>query len=58
SLRTIIPPLNCETQWNSIFMILQSAVKLKAAIIRIKDRDRTFPDILNKEEWEKAKAHL
>ncbi|CAG8729514.1 7495_t:CDS:2 [Dentiscutata erythropus] len=56
SLRSIILLLDCETRWNSTFMILQLAIKLKAAIIRVKDRDKAFLDVPNEEEWEKAKA--
>ncbi|CAG8445656.1 14662_t:CDS:2 [Dentiscutata erythropus] len=56
SVKVKIPPLDCETRWNSMFLMLQLAIELKAVIIRLKDKDRTFPDVLSKEEWEKAKS--
>ena len=56
SIRVKIPPLDCETRWNSTFLMLQSAIELKVAIIRLKDKDRTFPDVPSEEEWEKARS--
>ncbi|CAG8732451.1 24525_t:CDS:2 [Dentiscutata erythropus] len=56
SVKVKIPPLDCETRWNSMFLILQSAIELKAIIIRLKDKDKTFPDVPSKEEWKKAKS--
>ncbi|CAG8845796.1 27944_t:CDS:1, partial [Gigaspora margarita] len=49
-VRVKISSLNCETRWNSTFLILQSAIELKVVIIRLKDKDRTFPDVFSKEE--------
>ena len=34
--------------------MLQSAIKMKHIIIRMSDRDRTFPDVPNENEWKKA----
>ena len=56
SVRVKIPPLDCETRWNSTFLMLQSAIELKAVIIRLNDKDRTFPDVPSEEEWEKARS--
>lgn len=55
SVKAIILPLDCETRWNSTFIMLQLAIKMKGIIIRTKDRDKTFPDIPDEEEWRRAK---
>ena len=54
SVKAIIPPLDFETRWNSTFIMLQSAIKMKSIITRMKDRDKTFPDIPDEEEWRRA----
>ncbi|CAG8479192.1 7085_t:CDS:2, partial [Dentiscutata erythropus] len=51
---SIIPPLDCDTQWNSTYTILKSTIKMKKVVIRMGDHDRTFPDIPTEDEWSKA----
>ena len=56
SLKPIVPPLDCDTRWNSTFLMLQSVVRIKNLFFRMKDRDKTFPDIPDDEEWKNAEA--
>ncbi|CAG8697235.1 15462_t:CDS:2 [Cetraspora pellucida] len=46
----VIPSLDCDTHWNSTYKMLQLAIKMKNVIIRMKDHNKTFPDILDEEE--------
>ncbi|CAG8732416.1 7173_t:CDS:2, partial [Dentiscutata erythropus] len=53
-INTIIPPLDCITQWNSTFHMLNSAIRVKLALIKLKDRNQNFPDLLSEDKWEQA----
>jgi len=36
--------------------MLDSAIKVKKALLRLKNRDRLFPDPPSEDEWEQASA--
>ncbi|CAG8785873.1 21102_t:CDS:2, partial [Cetraspora pellucida] len=50
----VIPSLDCDTRWNFTYKMLQLAIKIKNVIIRMKDRNKTFPNIPDEKEWKKA----
>ncbi|CAG8617109.1 707_t:CDS:2, partial [Cetraspora pellucida] len=52
----LIPPLDCVTRWNSMFLMLDSAIKVKKALLRLKNRDCLFPDPPSEDKWEQASA--
>ena len=42
--------------WNSTYLMLQSVIGIKNVVVRIKDRDKTFPDIPDNDKWKNAEA--
>ncbi|CAG8796396.1 3347_t:CDS:2, partial [Dentiscutata erythropus] len=46
----MIPPLDCVTRWNSMFLMLDSAIKVKKALLRLKNRDYLFSDLPSEDE--------
>ncbi|CAG8698937.1 5372_t:CDS:2, partial [Cetraspora pellucida] len=46
----IIPSLDCTTYWNSIYNMLNSAIKVKQALLKLKSQNCYFPDPLSEDK--------
>ncbi|CAG8833985.1 271_t:CDS:2, partial [Racocetra persica] len=48
-----IPLFDCITRWNSMFLILDFAIKVKKAFLKLKDKDQFFSDLSSEKNGDK-----
>ncbi|CAG8813563.1 7888_t:CDS:2, partial [Cetraspora pellucida] len=54
----IIPSLDCTTCWNLMYNMLNSAIKVKQVLLKLKSWDCYFPDPLSEDEWEQEDTNI